>query len=360
MKKKKQVDIQRTYLRSLSLLSILIFGSVMLKAQNASLKVIDPETKKQLTVSGFCVCETKLTELKTLSADFAKVRVEEMDYPEKCGGSDTRFTGGSGVYSDKYPGMIFQEGNVEGFVGKIRLTKQFKGKLPSGTTVDLSTMKLRDVFVIYPELKESWGSRGCSDYWNFSDKTISFYVKIDKSIQPQFPIRESDYLDKPVEGVDLVASCSKLLLTSKPIQFFTPDEPMFYVDSIRTNESFIKEAYSPDEIALVTVIKGDNAIRIGGEEAKNGIIYITTKHFARTTYWSLFRSVSPSYAAAVESQDDNDVVYVLNGRVLTENADTELFSITKSSLIDINVIDKKQLRRQFDKKGRVGVILKTK
>jgi hypothetical protein len=341
------------------LLLVLVFGPIILNAQDKSFKTLDPKTKEQLTVSGFCVCETKLTDLRNF-ADFGKVRVEEMDYPEKCGGSDMRFTGDSGFYSDKHPGMIFQEGNVEGFVGKIRLTKQFKGKLPNGAAVDLSTMKLRDVFLIYPELNESWGSRGCSEYWNFSDKTISFYIKIDKSIQPQFPVRESDYLDKPVEGIDLVASCSKLLLTSKPIQFFRPDEPMFFVDSIRTNESFIKEAYTPDEIAFVTVIKGDDATRIGGEEAKNGIIYITTKHFVRTTFWNLFRSVSPSYAAAVQSQDDTDVVYVLNDRVLTENAESDLFSISKNNLVDIKVIDKKQLKKQFDKKGRVGVILKTK
>jgi hypothetical protein len=358
MKRENQVD-RRAYLRGLPWLSILVFGSIIVNAQDNSFKAIDPETKTNLTISGFCLCETKLTELKHL-ADLGKIEVEEMDYPEKCGGSDMRFTGGSGVYSGKYPGMIFQEGNVEGIVGKIRLTKEFKGKLPNGAAVDLSTMKLRDVFAIYPELNESWGSRGCSDYWNFSDKTISFYVKIDKSIQPQFPIRESDYLDKPVEGIDLVASCSKLLLTSKPIQFFRPDEPMFFVDSIRTNESFIEEAYTPDEIALVTVIKGDNAVRIGGDEAKNGIIYITTKHFARTTYWNLFRSVSPSYAAAVQSQDDTDIVYVLNDNVLTENAESELFPITRNNLVDIKVIDRKQLKKQFDKKGRVGVILKIK
>lgn len=359
MRKKKPFYKRWTYLCGLPLLTIVACGSTNLNAQNVS-GALDPSIKEQLTIAGFCLCDTKLSDLKNLSPDFREVIVEEMDYPEKCGGSDTRFTGGAGFYSDKYPGMIFQEGNVDEFVGKIRLTKEFRGKLPNGSAVDLSTIKLRDVFVIFPELKESWGSRGCSEYWNFSDKTISFYVKIDKSIQPQFPIRESDYLDKPVEGVDLVASCSKLLLTSEPIQFFRPDEPMFYVDSIRTNESFIKEAYSPDEFALITVIKGENATRIGGKEAKNGIIYITTKHFARTTYWNLFKNASPSYATLVQSPDDRYVVYILNGKVLTENSDAELFQITKSDLLDIKVIDKKELLKQFNKKGRVGVILKTK
>lgn len=295
-----------------------------------------------------------------MSDDFTEIAVEEMDLPKTCYGQDSRFTNGKGIYSNRYPGIIFQEGNVKGYIGKIRLTKQFSGKLPNGSVVDLSTMKLRDVFTIYPELRESWGSRGCSRYWNFSDKTISFYVKIDKSIQPQFPVRESDYLDKPVEGVDLVASCYGLLMPSTAIQLFRPDEPMIFVDSIRTNESFIKETYSPDEFASITVIKGDEAIRLGGKEAKNGIVYIFTKDYARTKYWNFFRRISAPFAKAVNSPTDVDVVYILNDKILTEKAEAELFVLSKDNLLDIKVIDKEQLKKQFGKKGRVGVILRTK
>lgn len=358
MNRKIQAD-GWAYLRCLTWLPILVLASIMVKAQNSANEVIDPETKATLTISGFCVCETTLNELRSL-ADFSVVAVEEMDYSEQCEDSDMRFTGGSGLYSDAYPGMIFQEGNVKGMVGKIRLTKQFKGKLPNGSAIDLSIMKLRDVFAIYPELKGSWDSRNCSDYWNFSDKTISFYVKIDKSIQTRFPVNESDYLDKPVEAIDLVASCSKLLPASNPIQSPRPDEPLFYVDNVRTNESFVKETYAVDDIALLTVLKGENAISMEGEGGKNGVVYIITKRFARTAYWNLFKSVSSCYAAAVPSADDTDVVYVLNGDVLTDKAEATLFSITKNNLVDIKIINKKQLKKKFDGRGRVGVILYTK
>ncbi len=228
-----------------------------------------------------------------MTDDLKEVDVEEMDYQKKCGGSDTRFTGERGFYSEKFKGMIFQKGNLSDYVGKIRLTRDFSGTLPNGSFVDLRAMKLRDVFVIYPELKESWGSRGCSDYWNFSDKTISFYVRIDKAIQPQFPINESYYLDKPIEGIDLVASCYSLVgPTSKPLQLFRPDEPMYFIDSIRTNESFIKEAYQPSEFAAITVVKGDNAIKIAGQEGKNGSIFIYAKSYAREKYFRVFKSKS--------------------------------------------------------------------
>src|SRR5690242_989936 len=183
---------------------------------------INDATKSRFTVDDFCLCDTKFGDLLQLSGDFRDVEVEEMDLPKGCFGSDSRFHAGEGIYSDKYPGLIFQEGNVRGYVGKIRLTKQFKGKLPDGTFFDLSTAKLKDVFAAYPKLKDAWHSRGCSGYWKFSNDTVSFYVKIDKAIQPQFPVRESDYLDKPVEGVDLVTSCSRLLQPSLPVQIFRP------------------------------------------------------------------------------------------------------------------------------------------
>ena len=63
-------------------------------------------------------------------------------------------------------------------ISKIRLTKEFKGKLPDGTLVDLKNLKLKDVFDIYPKLKDTWGSRSCSDYWSFANDTLFFYVKL--------------------------------------------------------------------------------------------------------------------------------------------------------------------------------------
>ena len=135
---------------------------------------------------------------------------------------------------------------------------------------------------------------------------------------------------------------------------------MIFVDSIRTNESFIKEAYSPDEFASITVIKGDEAIRLGGEQAKNGIVYIFTKDYARTKYWNFFSGISAPFAKAVNSPADVDVIYILNDKILTEKTEAELFLITKDNLLDIHVIEREQLKKQFGKKGRVGVILRTR
>ena len=139
--------------RSLFFVGIIACNSINLFGQDATFKRVDEATKAQLTVSGFCLCDTKLSDLKAMSDDFAEIAVEEMDLPKNCYGQDSRFTGGKGIYSNRYPGIIFQEGNVEGYIGKIRLTKQFSGKLPNGALVDLNAMKLQDVFTIYPQLR---------------------------------------------------------------------------------------------------------------------------------------------------------------------------------------------------------------
>lgn len=345
----------------LQLITLCVFTfPLSLAAQNSDTSIIDSKLRSQLMIGNFCLCQTRMSDLSGSSDDFRQVDVEEMDLPKKCGGFDSRFHGGKGVASDKYSGLIFQEGNVDGYLGKIRLTNKFVGKLPNGVQIDLRTMKLRDVFVIYPALQESWNSRGCSDYWKFSNDTVSFYVKIDKSIQPQFPIKESDYLDKPIEGVDIVTSCSKLLRPSAPIHLSGPNEPMYFIDSIRTNLRFIENNFEPGEIASVVVIKDENARRIGGEGAKNGIIYIFTKHYARHYYWMLLRKKSVSYSESLKSPDDADVIYILNDKVLPANFESDMLSINENNLIDVVVIDRRQLKKRYSVTGRIGVVLRTK
>ncbi|MEX2233014.1 MAG: hypothetical protein WD824_12700 [Cyclobacteriaceae bacterium] len=89
--------------RSLFFVSIVACNSISLFGQDATFKKIDEATKAKLTVSGFCLCDTKLSDLKAMSDDFAEVAVEEMDLPKNCYGQDSRFTGGKGIYSNRYP-----------------------------------------------------------------------------------------------------------------------------------------------------------------------------------------------------------------------------------------------------------------
>jgi len=232
---------------------------------------IDSSLVKRISISGFCLCQTTLSDLQKLADDFKEVKFEEMDLPKKCYSQDSRFISGVGYFSGQYPGLIFQKEKESDCIGKIRLTKDFKGKLPNDKWINLTDLKLSDVFQIYPEFKNKWQSRDCTDYWKFSNDTISFYVKIDYSIKPQFPINEAYYLDKPVEAIDLLMSCDRIFNQSKKVFQEPSTEPLYFLDNIKVKKGVL-EWLNPNNIAMVEVFKDTTAIKMVGNEGKNGVI----------------------------------------------------------------------------------------
>ena len=198
-------------MRNSILICILVLVTVMsCFGQTSQGESFDSTLTKRLSISGLTLCKTSLKDLRNLADDLQEVDVEEMDLPKNCYSQDSRFTNGEGYASKQFPGMIFQKGNQSDYIGKIRLTPEFDGTLPNGKKITVKNLKLADVFNLFPKFKDQWFSRGCSDYWRFSNDTLAFFVKIDKNIQPQFPINESYYLDKPIEGIDVVLSCYSL------------------------------------------------------------------------------------------------------------------------------------------------------
>lgn len=323
---------------------------------------IDSLLANKITVSGFCLCKTTLGDLQRLNTDFKLIDVEEMDAGKNCIGEDARFINGKGYYSEKYPGMIFQKDPKENYISKIRLMKGFIGKLPGGISVDLNNLLLKDILKDYPETEFKWQSRNCSDYWTYTNDTISFYLKIDKNKKPQYPLDEAYYLNRPVDGIDILISCYGIYHKSDDFKLFSDNEPMFFVDSIRTNQSFIESAYKQSEIAMLNVYKGDNAIAIAGKDAKNGAIYITTKSFARDHYWDYFKSKSPGYKNKVpDLKTESKVVYILNNKVLKTNFEADLFQINDDNFVSIQVITGKQIKSDYHIAGKlIGVVITTK
>ena len=322
--------------------------------------LLDTTLAKKITVSGFCLCQTTLPELQRLSNDFKATDVEEMDLPKNCYGQDGRFENGRGYYSEQFPGMIFQKDQSTDAISKIRLTKDFKGKLPDGTPIDLKDLKLKDVFKVYPFLKGKWGSRGCSNYWSFANDTLFFYVKIDTTKKPQFPIDEAYYYDKPIEAIDLLISCYRIFEKKERYKQFLND-PVFFIDSINVTRIEMQE-YQPTDIAVVTVYKDTNAVKLVGEQGEFGAVYVETKKFARNKYWNFFKSKSTDYLNIVSTpQSDHSVVYILNEKVLKTNFEGDLSGIDEKTFIDLNIIDKQKLKKEYNISDKAfGVIIRTK
>jgi hypothetical protein len=337
----------------------LIFISLFILRNTCNAQISDSALVKKLSIEGVCLCNTTLSSLTKKNNNFKEIEVEEMDLSKSCIGQDSRFIAGKGYFSEAYPGMIFQKDQNTDQISKIRLTKSFRGKLPDGKSINMQNFLLKDLLKMYPKLKDTWGSRGCSDYWNFSNDTLSFYVKIDKNKQPQFPVDEAYYFDKPVEAADLVISCYSFEnKTTSPVVLFDPNEPVFFLDSIRVNKAVLAN-YVPSEISSVTVYKGDNAIKRIGAEGKNGLIYIQTKVFAKQLYWNYFKLKSKEYARIVpDAQNDRLIQYVLNSKLLKDNYESDLAAINDSTFKEITIIDKDQLVKQYGVNDKnYGVII---
>jgi hypothetical protein len=324
---------------------------------------IDSALAAKITVSGFCLCHTTVDDLERLDKKLAEVTVEEMDLGKRCSGGDGRFVSGRGYYSDSFPGMVFQKEQTTNYISKIRLTRAFRGKLPNGSVVDCSNLLLKDVFKIYPALKDKWGSRDCSDFWSFSNDTIAFYVRVDTTKKPQYPVDEAYYLDRPVDGIDLIISCYGVFNPGNKVSFFDPGEPAYFLDSIRTNKGFLTASgISPSEIAFINVIKGSQAIVRAGKDGANGAVDIITKSFARQHYWDYFKSKSADYLNKVpDLKTEAEVVYILNEKVIAKDQEATLFAINNDNFISLEVVDGDFLEKNYKIHRRfVGVIIKAR
>jgi len=311
-------------------------------------QTIEPSLASKLTINNICVCQVTLPQLKGMYTDLKEVDVEEMDLAKGCYGQDSRFIAGKGYASEKQQGMVFQTEQGADLISKIRLTNKFKGKLPDGNQVDMSKLVLGDLFKMYPDYKNKWNSRGCSGYWRFSNDTIAFYVKIDKSKIPQFPIDEAYYLNKPVEAVDLIVSCSAIQSYSDGYHVMEVNtEPVFYIDSVRIQKSGLK-AINPENIAIVSVVKDSVQLKKYHVEAEGKLIFMETKGFAKQRYWRYFCSKSPEYAKLVTAPgNDSSIQYILNKRILTKNAEGDLAMINDVIFKEIRIIAKDQLIKDY-------------
>jgi len=138
-------------------------------------------------------------------------------------------------------------------------------------------------------------------------------------------------------------------------------EPIFILDSVRINRNALDQIQAND-ISTISVYKDEHAIKLFGADGANGVVCIETKKFARTKYWRFLKSKSAEYRQAVPSPEaDSNVVYILNGSVLAKDAESTLSSITDETFLDLKVIDKQTLSKQYGLANRsIGVMINIK
>jgi len=321
---------------------------------------IDSSLLRKISIPPFTLCRTTVSDLRQLSDDFREVEVEEMNLGKKCMGEDGRFVNGKGLRSEKFPGIIFQTDQGSDRIAKVRLTRDYKGLLPNGISVDAGHLLLKDVWEMYPALKDKWGSRDCSDYWGFGNDTITFFVRIDKKKFPQFPVDYAYYADKPVEAIDLAFSCYSMDRSFDEERPASESGPLFFMDSVRISQEGLKR-FDPTEIAMVSVYKDSHAIAVAGPAAVNGAVFIFTKKYARIRYWNFFVLRNEDYKKAVPSPgSESSVVYILNGKLLKDNFEGDLLAVDEVSFVSLSIITERELNRDYHVEGRAyGIVIQT-
>lgn len=225
-----------------------------------------------IRLSDFRLCELTIDILKQKDSTIKSTKVEEMDLCSDGFIQDSRFVNRIGYESLLYPGVIFQKyEESSNTIAKIHLTKEFKGFLPNGNFIDLTTLKAKDVLTKYDSLN-AWTSRGCSDYWGIKDnKKVYYYVKINKDRKPQYPVDEKYYSEQFIDGIDLIADCYTYNRTK-----IIENRPLFILEGKEVTEETLKDL-NPKDIESINVIKDQNAINKYGQKGKNGVVEIFLK-----------------------------------------------------------------------------------
>ena len=228
------------------------------------------QDKNSIDLSQIKLCELSIADLRLQDSNLEEVKLEEMDFCADGFVEDKRFENRKGYKTKNYPGVIFQKYQTENdLISKIHLTTDFKGYLPDGNYVDLKTLKASNVLQKYDSLN-SWTSRGCSDYYGIkTNKKINFYIKINKSKQPQYPVDQKYYSEQLVEGIDIVANCYQFLEKNKV-------NPLFIVDGVEVTSEILRDVKA-DDVETVVVLKNKSAIEKYGEKGKDGVIEIYLK-----------------------------------------------------------------------------------
>lgn len=135
--------------------------------------------------------------------------------------------------------------------------------------------------------------------------------------------------------------------------------PLFFLDGKEILQSEMTNI-SPDDIAMVTVLKKDTFQKYG-EKGKNGVILIQSKVRCRQLFQQYLSGKSAEYKKILsDDSNDQNVQYVLNEKVLKDNYEGDLASIADSTFISINVIGTKELKAYEVTDKKYGVVIKTK
>ncbi len=158
----------------------------------------------------------------------------------------------------------------------------------------------------------------------------------------------------------LFTGCNASQMTpSTAIEELGPN-PYIEIDEEKVSQDEIQK-YNADEISSITMLFNNDAIKLYGNEAKDGAVIIETKEFARNKYETFLKKNSNKYEELLNSINTEDIQYILNGRILKKDFEGNLAIINKKLLKKIKIIDQETLVKKYHiENKKAGVVIKAK
>ncbi|MBO0360303.1 hypothetical protein J0X19_20250 [Hymenobacter sp. BT186] len=155
----------------------------------------------------------------------------------------------------------------------------------------------------------------------------------------------------PIAAMLLLASCSKAeeqaAQPAKQGVDKTMDNALYFIDGEKSTKASM-EQLSPEAIATVNVLKGDNARNKFGEAAASGVIIITTKANQNS---AAVKAFNQQYSPTV---DYTGKLIIIDGVASTPEA---LQRVPESRIKTVNVLKGAPAEAQYGAQARNGVVV---
>lgn len=139
------------------------------------------------------------------------------------------------------------------------------------------------------------------------------------------------------------------------------NQPLYIIDGVAIDKDSLKEI-NPKDIVLMNVFKGVSATALYGSiGGANGVIQITTRKAAIETYHKNIGAASEAYALKVSTiQDENEILYVVNGKPLLKNFEGDLCQINTEQILNVTLLDAAAAKAKYGVEKKEGAVVITK
>ncbi|QJB30275.1 hypothetical protein HF324_02510 [Chitinophaga oryzae] len=132
---------------------------------------------------------------------------------------------------------------------------------------------------------------------------------------------------------------------------------IYVIDSVEAT-SALMENLSPDQIGLISIVKGQKAVEKYGSRAANAVIYVETKPFARKRVRRLLSAAAPAYDSLLRRYgSDSSFQYIVNDYPVTPTDETRLMTLDKKTFVSLEIVSPRVLEERYHIKNRQAGVL---